>query len=329
MNTDGNSTLHLKVVSLVIALTVFSLVASDRQTTRSFVFEVRLAETPAGFHLKSELPPVEATVRGPSREFSRIDPSTLQTIRIENVSPDQRVYRLRRSNFDLPTGLEVTDISPREISLDFEPMKPVEVRVRPVTRGEPGAGFVVGDVRAEPSTVTIRTPNGTWDGSSIPTIPIDIEGITEDLEETVELKILDYAIEFDEAATVSVFVAIDEQRETTELNDMPIQVTGPFEGEYELSHDSVKVTLEGPRETIGVDGPGDVFVAVDLGDAIAQGSGRYRIEPQVYNVPDGIDVRSIDPRIIVVDLQLPQRAIPTTPADANDPEAVVEDTDQR
>jgi hypothetical protein len=320
MTNEGSGTLHLKVVSLVVALTVFSLVAADRQTTRSYVFDVRLAEAPTGFRLMNELPPVEATVRGPSREFARIDPSALQTIRIENVSPDQGVYRLRASNFNLPTGLEVTDISPPEVALDFEPLEPVDVRVRPVTRGEPSAGFVVEDVRVEPSTVTIQTPNGQWDGSSIPTQPIDIEGITENVQKSVGLKILDYSIDFDESIEVDVFIQISEQRESAELTDQPIQVVGPYRGEYELSHDTVDVRVAGSKEAVSKVREEGILVTLDLSPAIENGSGRYRLEPVVQNIPEDLEVQSVDPSTIVVDLRLPRQ-----PTSSNPPEPEAED----
>lgn len=310
MSKQTGSTLHLKIVSLVIALTVFSLVAADRQSTQTAIFEVRLAESPEGYRLMNQLPSVKATLKGPSRAFKQVDPSRLQSIRIKNVTPEMDVYRLRRSNFDVPPELEVTDFSPREIRLDFQPLLPVETRVRPVTQGEPRAGFVVQNVRVEPETVTIRTPNGQWDNSSISTMPVDISDIDDDLVREVGLNVIDYSIDFDEDTRVTVFVDVEEQRKTIAVHDRPIEVVGPQEGTRRLSADAVDLTLEGPKEAIDAVDPAKVLVTVDLTEAIAQGSGRYRLEPSVFNLPEDVHVRSMSPNVVVVDLQLPETANP-------------------
>ena len=67
----------------------------------------------------------------------------------------QRLFHLDGDDVRTPFGVEVVQVNPSTVSMNFEPSASKVVPVVPSLEGEPADGFVVGTVTAEPATVPI------------------------------------------------------------------------------------------------------------------------------------------------------------------------------
>lgn len=332
MSSSGSksgSTLHLRVISGFLALAMFSLVAADREIEETYAFSVQLRDPPEGYALMTSLPTVEVTLRGPSREVARVDPSDLQIVTIEGVAADQEIYRLRSSNFDFPERLEIVDIDPVEIPLRFEPLESYQVEIRPNTRGQPYPGYEIVEVRVEPPTVEVRAPAGDGDDAAIFTEMVDVSGIREDVNRRVMLNPLGPFITYDATQEFTLTVDVEERRSEVILSSQRVHVLGPYEFDYELSGEVVDVRVDGPSDVVAQLEESGVLVTVDLSDIAAEEPGTYRVTPQVENLPNGVELLSVYPQRLLVVLMAraaeePEEESPGVEEDASDV-VVVED----
>jgi YbbR domain-containing protein len=172
-----------------------------------------------------------------------------------------------------------------------------DVEVVPDLRGAPAAGYRLGSVSVEPSTVTLAGVPAVLDElpGFVETLPISVTNATADLLEhspltvpnTVVVVGVDYV-----TVTVEVLAIQSSQAMTAS-----VEIQGVRPGWIATpSPPVVDVILEGPDATLAAMEPNDLRVIVDLFD---YSLGVHRVEPDVL-VPEGVTVVSIIPETIEV-----------------------------
>ena len=169
----------LKFLSLVLAVTVFLLVNTDRD--REIGAEVGVSYTlPDDKVLVSgRIDAVHVTIRGSGRRLRRFDIAAIERINLDLRRAQPGEIAITPEMIHLPTGLAVVpgSIHPLTVKVAFERLVDKVVEVSPIVTGRPRHGYFVAELQALPATVTARGAESTIAAlSAIRTREIAVDG---------------------------------------------------------------------------------------------------------------------------------------------------------
>jgi YbbR domain-containing protein len=296
--------LPLKLLSLAIAFGLWSFVNfGERDTVESFKVALELRNLPPNLIITSPKPDfVEVQLIGPRTLLGRIDRNRLAfPIDLNGVRPGPAVFRLSPEALVLPRGVRVQRITPAQITLELERVahKIVPVRLRLTGRLRPD--FQIVETKIAPEMVEVSGPASTIEDVSVAyTQPIDVSNVEPGIIER-ELS-LDPAAELVSfsATRVAVQLRVEEVITTRELRRVPVEVRNA-RSNAAVTPGTVRVLLRGPKRLLAEPGLEDRLAYVDAG---GKQPGRYRLEVK-FDVPDGIEVLSIEPSQVVVSMSGP------------------------
>lgn len=165
--------------------------------------------------------------------------------------------------------------------------------------GVPAPGYRILSVVVQPPSVLVRgTPDQVNDLTSVSTEQIDITGLTESIRQQVALA-LPVGVELDEAVEIFVDIEIEPFRSTSSVQ-RPLELQGLGE-ELEAVVDpaEVRVILFGPLPVLDALQDTEVLVTVDL---FGLDVGVYTLEPSVTLPDRGIELRSVQPAQVTVEI---------------------------
>lgn len=239
--------LALKGLSMILAITVFLLVNTDRD--REITARVGVSYTlPEDRVLVSErLDEVRITIKGAWQRLRRFDERELERINIDLRRAPSGEIPITTDMIDLPAGLTITSISPRSVRVLFDRRVEKIVEVSPQLTGRPLHGYYVAAVTPSPASLRVRGAAGTLAAlSSVRTREVSVEGRAESFSaETVA--VTPEGVEPADSAQVTLDVVISEELVTRNLPAQVVKVTG--EGvdpsKWSVSPAQVEISLTG------------------------------------------------------------------------------------
>jgi YbbR domain-containing protein len=259
-----------------------------------------------------KITPDQVVVHGPDSYLTQVMSVTgsLSIAEAKEDISEQVVVTPQDAEGRLVTGVEW---APAQVTVDIRVRRRVgfkpEVEVVPDLHVTPAQGYRLGNVKVEPSLVTLRGPAAVLDKMPgfVETLPISVTGATVDLVEhqvlTVPNNVVVVGVNF---VTVTVEVLpIQSSRTMTAV----VELVGIPEGWIGIaSPDVVDVILEGPDAVLSELTPDDIQILVNLYDLPL---GVHRVEPVVL-APEEVTVVSVIPETIEVVLERPQEPITPT-----------------
>ncbi len=168
--------------------------------------------------------------------------------------------------------------------------------------GEPAPGYRILNATVDPPTVLVTgRPSQLERPFSVQTEPIDVTGLTETFATRVSLN-LPEGVTLDEVQEIVATVEI-EPFSSTKIFNRPIEILGTNETlKTSVDPETARVVLFGPLPVLDALPEQEVVVTVDVfGLAI----GTHRVEP-VVTIPDrGLEIRSIQPALVTVNITRP------------------------
>ena len=145
--------LGLKVLSVVLAVLLWLVVAGEETVERGLRVPLELQQFPAGLELEAEAPSlVDVRVRGASGDARRASGRATSS-RCSICGParaGRRLFQLTPEQVRVPFGVEVVQVTPPSVALVFERSALEDVPVTPAVEGSPAPGFVVGKPTVQP-----------------------------------------------------------------------------------------------------------------------------------------------------------------------------------
>lgn len=182
--------LALKVSAVALAVILWLLVVSKGQTEISLSVPIEYANVPQGFEI-ARYGEKTATV------VVRIHESMGKNLREENVrlyvdvgraKKGEGVFPLRKDEVKLPFVATVVRIEPSSVKLLFEETVTKRVPVKAVVAGAPEHGYVVMEIRIDPSDVVVEGAQSEVRRIGfVKTEQVDLAGLTEDMHQEVSL----------------------------------------------------------------------------------------------------------------------------------------------
>jgi len=306
----------LKMVSLILAVTLFILVSGEKETERSLRVGVAYVR-PEERVLVTEVPDsVEVWVRGPWTRIKRLDPAGVDPIVVDLTKHNDGDVRFDAADIRLPAGLEVTSIRPSSIRVQFEHQKTVPVV--PELVGAPPDGFIVEKVVAEPATIGLRGPQNTIDGiADVRTLPMSVVGKRAPFRQEVALVPLGRDLMTD-VDTVVIDVQVVEEVRTRTLSNVNVTVKPPAgaprstASALAIDPTSVDIVLRGGAAAMREVEPKKIAAVIELQiEDLAPGATRSATV-LINGTPPGVAIE-VHPREISVSMPAPGSKVENKP----------------
>jgi YbbR domain-containing protein len=263
----------VKFLSLVLAVTVFLLVNTDKEHEIRVRAFLEYKYPPDKVLISDRLDEVTVTVKGPWRRIRNFDERELSRITLDLSSTPTGEVPITAGLVNLPPGLKVVSIVPHEVRVAFDKRVEKTVEVVAVLEGRPEHGYVVTEHKVAPATVRVRGGERLLAAlTQIRTHEVSVGGRTESFDSQIDLD-PPAGVETDSGPR------IDEELVTKRLSGLLITVRG--EGV-----DAAKWTTE----------PGQVELTL-TGALLAIDRVKDRLAPYVKLTP--ADVRAGAAEVIV------------------------------
>lgn len=201
----------LKLLSIFIAALLWLVVAGERVVERVMRAPVELQNMPEGLELVGNPPDtIEVRLRGPSGALSRIAAGDMAAvIDLQTARPGRRLFHLTQERVSVPYGLEVVQVGPSTLTMEFEMSGVRTVPVEPDVEGRPAPGYQVTKITCDPASVEIAGPETALKRlRAAVTEPVSIEGQTRPVREVVTIGVLDSSLRLRTPQTAIVTVTI-------------------------------------------------------------------------------------------------------------------------
>ena len=290
----------LKFLSICIASLLWLVVAGDRVVERALKVPIEYQNLPQGLELVGDpLEGVDVRLRGSSGALGRLLPAeTSAVVDLRNARPGRRLFHLTAAQIKVPYGVDVMQVAPATLSIEFENSAVRVLQVRPSIEGRPAAGYEVQKVTSDPSTVEVIGPESSLRGlDEAMTEPISIANETRPVREVVTVGVADPTVRLRNPQTATVTIQIGPGSSTKTLTNVPINVTNADSRfRVRAAPAAVAVGLKGTREAIQALSAESVDAQADIA-GLAPGD--HAVEVKVQARP-GLTVESVSPRNVRV-----------------------------
>lgn len=292
----------LKILSIGIAVLLWFGVAGERVVERALRVPLEFQNVPPQLELLGETPDsVDVRVRGSSGALARLGPGDLAALLdLRTARPGRRLFHLTVADVSAPYGIEVLQVAPSTMQMEFENAGVRVVRVRPSIEGTPTPGYEVVDVRAEPDTVEVVGPESALARlDQAITEPVSVEGRASSLREVATVGVSDPRLRLRTPRSAQITVTIAPIDGVREVAGVGIGARNLAEGlTVRIEPAEATVTLRGPAPTLAAVGADAVDLFVDVAGLTA---GTYTLPVQAVP-PAASGVASMDPATVRVRL---------------------------
>lgn len=247
--------LWLKLLSIAIAGLLWLVVAGDRVVERVVRVPLEFQNLPAGLEVVTDTPDaIEVRLRGPSGTLGGITAvDAWAVVDVRTARPGRRLYNLTAGQVNVPYGVEVVQVNPAALSLEFENTGVRVVAVKPAIEGRPADGFEVTSVTASPATVEVMGPESALRRlDEATTEPISVTGATRPLRESVTVGVFDPWVRLRQPQTADVSVEIAPMGASRTFNGVNVQVRNLRTGFAAQSDpEAVVLTVRGSARMLG------------------------------------------------------------------------------
>lgn len=181
----------LKIISVIIAVIVWFIVATSEQQEVSFYVPVKFKNEGEGLKAFTDTSLISVLVKGPKISMKNF---TFNDIKIEidlsNFQSGEYLYRIKPTDVMLPSGIHLIRLEPQDIRIIIDKLGKKTVKVIPSFIGDLKDGYKISSVVITPSYVTIYgTSKKIKALESVETLPINISGVDGNLKQKVGIKV--------------------------------------------------------------------------------------------------------------------------------------------
>jgi YbbR domain-containing protein len=284
--------LALKVVSLVLSVLLWFLIAAEKTSERGLSVAVEFQNVPKDLEMTNDpVDQVEVRLRAAPGIIQGLVPRELSAqIDLAGTSEGERIIHLTPDSVRVPFGVRVVKVTPSIVTLNFERTLEKVVPIRPRLVGRPAAGYEVAEVSADPAEVRIVGPRSrVQEVESAFTEPISVDAVEHSVTESVAIGVEDPLLRLGGSSRVRVTAKVREVQEKRVLEGLPVDVRG---GTAQLRPASVRITVTGPASVLQRLDKGALKAYVTLRD---DGSPRAPVSVEVGSGLAGVSVVAVEP----------------------------------
>jgi YbbR domain-containing protein len=278
----------------------------EQSISRDIPVDLDIRGTVARGHTQGTplIDPAFIAVSGPASSVEQLN-SILLTIFLNNARETQ-VYSPQLIFYDLQgrvTSTRNLSLSADEVQVTIPINESASFAEKFITverRGEPAPGYRLLNVTVEPDSIYVTGPPGQLNSlERLSTEPIDITGLTQSTRLQVTLD-LPEGVRLDQDQEIFVDIEIEPRYDTTSFRrDVEVLGLEPDMEVVEIRPEDVRIIFYGPVLALNTILETDVRVTVDLFELE---EGTYSIMPEVVFPERGIELRSVQPSAVTVEI---------------------------
>jgi YbbR domain-containing protein len=295
--------LGLKVLALALAAVLWLSVAGEHVVERTVRVPLEFRNPPAALEIVGDPPTsVDVRLRGPSAVLSRLDAgAVVAVLDLSGARPGARLFHLRNDEVRAPYGVEVAQVMPGTVPLEFEKSARRTLAIVPAVEGDPAPGFVVGGVSSDPATVEVVGPQSRLRQlANATTEPVSVAGGRERIRDQVTVGVSDSSVRLVQPVAATVVVDILPAPVEREFAGVAIRWRNLGPGlRAQLEPTLTRVTVRGRKEAVADLRAGGLDAFVDLAGL---GPGRYNLRVQV-DPAQNFGVSAISPPTVDVTIK--------------------------
>jgi YbbR domain-containing protein len=216
----------LKLLSLLIAVLLWVAVAHEPMTEVALTVPIEFHHVPDALELSTEnIPPVQVRVRGPARTVRNLDQAEVHAIvDLAGAHVGEITYDLRPSQIRVPLSVEVVQVVPTQVRLDFDKQLWRQVEVKPRVIGTFASGVHLAQIISDPRQVAIVGPQGhVMSVESAMTDPVDASGVVGRATFTTHVYVPDPLVRTQQSQVrvTVITTASDDDKEPGASNPLP------------------------------------------------------------------------------------------------------------
>lgn len=293
--------LGLKAISVALAALIWLSVSGEPIVERSLRVPLELQNVPEKLEMVDSPPgTVDVRVRGGEGLLSHLTAGdVVAVLDLSLARPGRRFIPLTTDRVHGPVGVEVTQVAPTSISLDFEPAATRSVHVVPSIEGQPAPGFTVASVTSQPDAVDVVGPDSALKSrqTRVITEPISIAGATAPASEWVTLGVAAPGLRLKTPGKAKVTVDIRPIAAQRTIGDVSIGTRHLAAGRRaQVAPLRATVTVAGELIALNDLTPDRFAAFVDLAGL---GPGQYNRKIQI-EPPPNVQIVSIEPASVTV-----------------------------
>jgi YbbR domain-containing protein len=209
--------LTLKVTSLLLATGLWLAVASSPPSEVAMSVPIIFRNMPSDLEISSEhIPTVQIRVRGPERIVRRLQGSDVRAeVDLSGMKSGEHTFDLTKA-VTVPDRLEVAQVVPSEVHVQFDTRATRWVPVEPRVVGIFPVGYHLADARPDPDKVEIIGPKKEIDAvDSAITDPIDVTGVLDTITVMRPAYVSDPLIQVTDPHQVRVTITVQKDQAST------------------------------------------------------------------------------------------------------------------
>lgn len=292
--------LGLRLISVALAALLWMAIAGEEMVERGLRVPLELQQFPPGLELLGDVPTtIDVRVRGGSATLGRISATdVVAVLDLRGARPGRRLFPLTPEQVRVPFGVQVVQLTPTTVAMEFENSVTRQVPVAPAIDGRPAAGYIVGKVTAEPLNVEIIGPEtAVKRATEALTEPVSVAGARAQVQETVTVGMIDPALRLKNPRGATVTVQILPAPLERALRERPVYLRNLAPALTAAAvPDSVDVVVRGDRGVLARVEPDDVMAYVDLSGL---GAGQYTLTVRADSSRDA-GVARVEPNAVQV-----------------------------
>jgi YbbR domain-containing protein len=291
--------LPIKVLSMVLAVTLFVLVRNDKDATSGAYVKIIYTLPEDRVLVSDPVSEIKVSVRGPWTKLQHLD-RTLEPIRIDLTRVHTPDVRIDEDAIKVPTGVRVSSIVPSEVHVEFEPRVMREVPVQPILEGQPAEGYRVAKVVTEPARVRVDGAKSAIEAiERVPTRPLRIADARGPVKGEVALEAPPLHTRFVETTTVSVRVDVQPAMVERVFEAVPVKVVGLTHMDVTVEPATARLVIRGPSPLVGDVSDKTVSLKVEASLIDTRPPARYIRTVTVSGLPAGV-AAEVEPDTIML-----------------------------
>jgi YbbR domain-containing protein len=288
----------LKVVSLLISLVLWFLVAGEKTSEIGLTVPVELQNMPTDLEVVGEAAnTVEVRLRATPAIVRQLDHEDVSVrIDLKGVEKGEHFFHLTETLVRRPFGVTVVKLSPASLTLNLEQTLEREVPIAGRIVGTPDPAFEVSEILAEPSAVRLAGPRSRIVAlKSVFTEAVSVDARKDTVSKDVNIGIGDPLVRIQGSSRVKVTVRIRERHQTRTFARLQLEVRG---GPARVRPSFVEVSVEGPRSVVSRVAPEALQPYADVSGAVP--GAPVPVAVQVAPGLPGLAIQRVEPREVRV-----------------------------
>jgi YbbR domain-containing protein len=280
--------LPIKILSMVLAVTLFVLVRNDKDATSGAYVKVIYTLPEDRVLVSDPVPEIKVAVRGPWTKLQHLDRS-LEAIHIDLTRVHTPDVRIDEDMIKVPAGVRVSSIVPSEVHVEFEPRVMREVPVQPILEGQPAEGYRVTKVVANPAKVRVDGAKSAVEAiERVPTRPLRITDARGPIKGEVALEAPPVHTRFLESTTVAVNADVQAAMVERVFDGLPIKIVGLTHLDASVDPPTARLVIRGPSPLVGDVSDKTVALKIDASLIDTRPPSKYIRTLTVSGLPAGI-----------------------------------------